>query len=71
MNHKLQSLTTDEITNLLNQERKKFIVALDYGATGSDLEEIRDQIRELESLIDSREPAGQPRKSESRSQSIA
>ena len=64
MNHKLQSLTTDEITNLLIQERKKFIVALDYGATGSDLQEIRDQIKELESLIDSRAPVDQPRKSE-------
>ena len=64
MNHKLQSLTTDEITNLLIQERKKFIVALDYGATGSDLQEIRDQIKKLESLIDSRAPVDQPRKSE-------
>lgn len=54
MNHKLQSLTTEELTHLLIQERKKFIVAIDYGSTGSDLEEIREQIKELESIIDSR-----------------
>lgn len=81
MNHKLQSLTTDELTTLLNQERKKFIVAIDYGATGSDLEEIREHIKEIESLIDSRKPAdhrkpvderhpSDQRKSETRSQSI-
>ena len=71
MNHKLQSLTTDELNNLLNQERKKFIVALDYGATPSDLEEIREQIKQLETLIDSRKPTEQPRRSETRSQSMA
>ena len=51
MNHKLHNLTTDELIYLLNQERKKFIVALDYGSSGSDLQEIRDQIKTLEILV--------------------
>lgn len=51
MNHKLNALTTEELVHLLSQERKKFIVAIDYGATASDLEEIRDQIKELEEII--------------------
>ena len=55
MNTKLQSLTNDELVNLLNQERKKFIVAIDYGCSASDLQEIKDYIRELESLIATRQ----------------
>ena len=55
MNAKLQSLSTDGLALLLIQERKKFILAIDYGASGSDLEEIRDVIKELESMIAGRE----------------
>jgi uncharacterized UPF0160 family protein len=66
MNHKLQALTTDELIQLLNQERKKFIVAIDYGASGSDLQEIRDHIKELESIIASRNSKENSRKSENR-----
>ena len=55
MNNKLQALTNDELVTLLNQERKKFIVAIDYGTTASDLEEIKQYIKELESLIASRQ----------------
>ena len=55
MNNKLQALTNDELVTLLNQERKKFIVAIDYGTTASDLEEIKEYIKELESLIASRQ----------------
>jgi hypothetical protein len=58
MNVKLQSLPTEEIISLLNLERKKFLRAIDYGASGSDLEEIRDAIKELESLVSSRDVAG-------------
>lgn len=54
MNNKLQTLTTDELVALLHQERKKFLVALDYGSTASDLEEIRESIREFETIIASR-----------------
>ena len=70
MNQKLQALTTDELVQLLNQERKKFIVAIDYGATGSDLQEIRDQIKEIESIIASRNSREISSKSENR-QSMA
>ena len=55
MNKKLQALSTDELVNLLHQERKKFLVAIDYGSTASDLEEIRESIKELEALIASRD----------------
>ena len=55
MNNTLQALTNDELVTLLNQERKKFIVAIDYGTTASDLEEIKEYIKELESLIASRQ----------------
>ena len=55
MNKQLQALTIDELVTLLNQERKKFIVAIDYGSTVSDLEEIKEYIKELESLIASRQ----------------
>jgi len=52
---KLESLQTEELISLLNQERKKFMVALDYGSPGSDLEEIRDSIKQLESVISARD----------------
>jgi hypothetical protein len=62
MNAKLQSLPTEEIVSLLNLERKKFLRAIDYGTSGSDLEEIRDAIRELESMVSSRESKDQSRR---------
>ncbi len=70
MNNKLQKLTTDQLIHLLNQERKKFIVAIDYGSSGSDLQEIRDQIKDLETIIADRGPADKSGISDSR-QSVA
>jgi len=70
MNQKLLLLTTDELIHLLNQERKKFIVAIDYCSTGSDLQEIRDTIKELEAIITSRQADAQIQKSDSK-QSVA
>jgi hypothetical protein len=70
MNQKLFKLTTDELIHLLNQERKKFIVAIDYGSTGSDLQEIRDQIKELEAIISTRKETDTSGISDSR-QSVA
>ena len=55
MDPKLHNLPTYEILSLLNLERKKFLRAIDYGSPGSDLEDIRDAIRELESIISSRQ----------------
>ncbi|HEY0679449.1 MAG TPA: hypothetical protein VGD17_14290 [Chitinophagaceae bacterium] len=51
MNQKLKALSTEELAFLLNQEHKKFLLAIDYGATGSDLEEIREVIKQLELMI--------------------
>jgi hypothetical protein len=51
MNNKLRDLGPSEIKELLNRERKKFLVALDYGSPYSHLEEIRQSIKELEMLI--------------------
>ena len=55
MNNKLQALTIDDLVALLNQERKKFVVAIEYGSSVSDLEEIKEYMKELESLIVSRQ----------------
>ena len=71
MNAKLQSLSADELTYLLNQERRKFMVALDYGSSGSDLQEIRDAIKELEGLISSRTQQEKSPKPENRQSSVA
>ena len=65
MNQKLLLLTTDELIHLLNLERKKFIVAIDYGSSGSDLQEIRDNIKELEAIIATR-PVEQSQKAENK-----
>jgi hypothetical protein len=54
MSSKFENLTVEQLSNLLSQERKKFVVAIDYGASGSDLEEIRDTIKELEAAIASK-----------------
>jgi hypothetical protein len=54
MNSKFETLTVEQLSDLLSQERKKFLVAIDYGASGSDLEEIRDAIKEMEAAMASR-----------------
>jgi hypothetical protein len=69
MNQQLNALTTEELVQLLNQERKKFIVAIDYGTTGSDLEEIRDKIKELEGIITTKMQTKHSQKSEDRQSS--
>lgn len=56
MSSKFETLTVEQLSHLLSQERKKFVVAIDYGASGSDLEEIRDAIKELEAAIVSKSP---------------
>jgi hypothetical protein len=57
MSSKFDTLTINQLSNLLSQERKKFLVAIDYGASGSDLEEIRDAIKEMEIEMASRKNA--------------
>ena len=55
MSSKFETLTINQLRKLLSQERKKFLVAIDYGASGSDLEEIRDAIKEMEIEVASRQ----------------
>ena len=50
----LKKLSTEQLLHLISQERKKFLLAIDYGATGSDLEEIRDYIKQLEEVLATR-----------------
>jgi hypothetical protein len=66
MNTPLESLQTEQLANMLTQEHKKFLLALEYGSSGSDLQEIRDRIKRLESIIQSKpgrnSPSGTGRK---------
>jgi hypothetical protein len=67
MSSKLETLTIEQLSNLLSEERKKFIVAIDYGASGSDLEEIRYVIKELEAAIASKNTTSSRHNPEGRS----
>lgn len=51
MNQDIEKLTAGSLRKLLIREMKKFIVALKYESTASDLEEIRDHIRELMTIL--------------------
>ncbi|MBC7903295.1 MAG: hypothetical protein H7Y27_07720 [Gemmatimonadaceae bacterium] len=51
MNQDIKKLTAGSLRKLLIREMKKFIVALKYESTASDLEEIRDHIRELMTIL--------------------
>lgn len=51
----LSTADTKALRRLLSQERQKFLLALQYGSSASDLEEIRDTIKELQHLITERE----------------
>ena len=52
---KLSNADTKTLRRLLSQERQKFILGLQYESSISDLEEIRDTIKELQQLIIERE----------------
>jgi hypothetical protein len=55
MEKKLQQLTTSQLTDLLNLERKKFLKALDYNSSPSMLEEIMDTIKIIEKVLAQKE----------------
>ena len=55
MNKNLLSLSSFEINELLNKERRKFLLGLDYGSPASHLEEIRQTIKDLEKIMLSKE----------------
>ena len=52
---KLGNADTKTLRDLLSQERQKFLLALQYESSASDLEEIRDTIKELQQLLTERE----------------
>ena len=54
MSNSLGKLSTAALQTLLSRETKKFIVAIEYGSTASDLSEIRETIKELQKELDSR-----------------
>lgn len=55
MDKKLQQLTSFQLTDLLNLERKKFLKALDYNSSPSMLEEIMETIKIIEKVLAEKE----------------
>lgn len=60
MSNSLGNLSTAALQTLLAKETKKFIVAIEYGSTASDLSEIREGIKEIQFELDNRAAAGKP-----------
>jgi hypothetical protein len=54
MNNPLSKLSTGALQTLLSRETRKFIVAIEYGSTASDLSDIRETIKDLQRELDSR-----------------
>jgi hypothetical protein len=54
MNNPIGNLSTAALQTLLAKETKKFIVAIEYGSTASDLSEIREDIKEIQMELDRR-----------------
>lgn len=54
MSNALSKLSTAALQTLLSRETRKFIVAIEYGSTASDLSEIREMIKDLQRELDSR-----------------
>ncbi|MBC7826944.1 MAG: hypothetical protein H7122_04300 [Chitinophagaceae bacterium] len=54
MNNSFKSVSTAALQTLLAKETKKFIVAIEYGSTASDLSDIREDIKEMQRELDSR-----------------
>jgi hypothetical protein len=55
MNIELLNLDAQALRNLLVQETKKFLRALEDGSSISDLESIRLNIREISSILEKKE----------------
>ena len=51
MNSRLQTLTAARLRSITIVEMRKFALALEYGSTFSDLQEIREHIKELDDLL--------------------
>ena len=54
MSNPLNTLSTAALQKMLSRETKKFILAIDYGSTASDLSEIRETIKDIQRELDSR-----------------
>jgi hypothetical protein len=54
MSNSIRDLSTSALQTLLAKETKKFIVAIEYGSTASDLSEIRETIKEIQRELDVR-----------------
>lgn len=55
MDCSLEKLPAAAIRTIIIRETKKFVLALQYGSTLSDLQEIRDYIKTLEDLLSTKE----------------
>ena len=55
MNQRVQNLSAAQLRTIIIYEMRKFALALEYGATVSDLQEIREQIKELTDLLSLKE----------------
>jgi len=51
MNSRLQTLTAAQLRNIIIVEMRKFAMALEYGSTFSDLQEMREYIKEVADLL--------------------
>ena len=54
MSNSFRKLSTAALQTLLSRETRKFIIAIEYGSTASDLSEIRETIKELQRELDGR-----------------
>jgi hypothetical protein len=60
MNNRLQNLTTAQLRTIIIHEMRKFALALEYGSTISDLQEIREHIKLLGDLLSAKEKEESP-----------
>ena len=54
MGNSIRNLSTSSLQTLLSKETKKFILAIEYGSTASDLSEIRETIKDIQQELDAR-----------------
>jgi hypothetical protein len=55
MESRLQNLTAAQLRTIVIHEMRKFALALEYGSTISDLQEIREQIKLLTDILATKE----------------
>ncbi len=55
MNQRIKNLSAAQLRTIVIYEMRKFALALEYGSTISDLQEIREQIKELTELLTEKE----------------